>query len=83
MARKLKVDLPYIPEPKQAEAGQVIVVKSVDENGKPTEWNVVDMPSKLSDFTNDLYSPDNKIPYDCLDLSEVEAIVDDINGEVV
>ena len=83
MARKLKVDLPYIPEPTHAEVGQVVVVKTVDEIGKPTVWDSVDIPSNLSDFTNDLYSPDNKIPYDCLDLSEVEAIVDEINGEVV
>lgn len=69
--------------PTTSAVGQTIVVKTVDENGKPTEWDVVNIPSKLSDFTNDLYSQDNKIPYNCLDLSEVEAIVDDINGEVV
>lgn len=28
-----------------ADIGQTIVVKSVDENGKPTEWETVDMPS--------------------------------------
>ena len=28
-----------------ADIGQTIVVKSVDENGKPTEWESVDMPS--------------------------------------
>ena len=28
----------YIPVPSTAEVGQTIVVKAVDENGKPTEW---------------------------------------------
>lgn len=35
----------YIPVPSTAEVGQTIVVKAVDENGKPTEWEAVDMPS--------------------------------------
>lgn len=83
MPKKLKVNLPYIPKPDSAEAGQVVVVKAVDENGKPTKWETKRYNSKLSEFTNDLYSADNKIPYDCLDLSEAEAILDDINGEVI
>lgn len=33
----------YIPVPPTAEVGQTIVVKAVDENGKPTEWEAVDM----------------------------------------
>ena len=35
----------YIPAPATAEVGQTIVVKSVDENGKPTEWETADMPT--------------------------------------
>ena len=35
----------YIPIPASAEVGQTIVVKAVDENGKPTEWEAVDLPS--------------------------------------
>lgn len=35
----------YIPIPASAEVGQTIVVKTVDENGKPTEWEAVDLPS--------------------------------------
>ena len=35
----------YIPNPPTASVGQTIVVKSVDENGKPTEWEAADMPS--------------------------------------
>lgn len=35
----------YIPVPSTAEVGQTIVVKAVDENGKPTAWEAVDMPS--------------------------------------
>lgn len=33
----------YIPVPSIAEVGQTIVVKSVDENGKPTEWETADV----------------------------------------
>ena len=33
-----------IPAPETAEVGQTIVVKAVDENGKPTEWEVADLP---------------------------------------
>lgn len=33
----------YIPIPTTAEIGQTIVVKAVDENGKPTEWEMADM----------------------------------------
>lgn len=31
--------------PGTAKVGQTIVVKAVDENGKPTEWEAVDLPS--------------------------------------
>lgn len=34
-----------IPPPETAEVGQTIVVKAVDENGKPTEWEAADMAS--------------------------------------
>lgn len=34
-----------IPIPQTASAGQAIVVKAVDGNGKPTEWEPVDIPS--------------------------------------
>lgn len=42
----IKVETPgdYIPVPSIAEVGQTIVVKEVDENGKPTAWEAVDMP---------------------------------------
>lgn len=35
----------YIPVPQSANIGQTIVVKEVDENGKPTKWEAVDLPS--------------------------------------
>ena len=38
----------YIPAPATAEVGQTIVVKAVDENGKPTEWEAADAPSRMS-----------------------------------
>ena len=34
-----------VPKVQSATVGQTIVVKSVDENGKPTEWESVDMAS--------------------------------------
>lgn len=34
-----------IPIPQTASVGQAIVVKAVDENGKPTEWEAADMGS--------------------------------------
>ena len=40
-AAKLAAD--YIPAPATAEVGQTIVVKAVDESGKPTEWETADM----------------------------------------
>ena len=36
---------PYIQAPSTASVGQTIVVKAVDENNKPTEWEAVDLPS--------------------------------------
>lgn len=32
-----------IPTPSTAQVGQTIMVKSIDENGKPTEWEAVDI----------------------------------------
>lgn len=44
----LKSDIPEsIPVPATAEVGQVIAVKAVDENGKPTEWEAVNMDSGM------------------------------------
>ena len=40
-----------IPIPKTASVGQVLAVKAVDENGKPTEWEVVD-PMVVSSSTS-------------------------------
>jgi hypothetical protein len=34
-----------IPIPSSAQVGQTIVVKAVDETGKPTEWEVADFPA--------------------------------------
>lgn len=35
----------YIPTPATAEIGQTIVVKAVDDSGKPTEWEAADFPA--------------------------------------
>lgn len=36
-----------IPVPAAAEVGQTVVVKAVDENGRPVEWEAADMPAAL------------------------------------
>lgn len=38
-------DVGAIPSPSTATVGQTIVVKAVDSNGAPTEWEAADMPS--------------------------------------
>ena len=72
MPKKLHVNLPYIHEPETTEVGQTIVVKAVDENGKPTEWETADMltESKVTEMINTA-------------LGVVETALDEINGEVV
>lgn len=37
-----------IPTPIEAEVGQIIVVKAVDENNKPTEWEAADLPDSIA-----------------------------------
>lgn len=39
-----------IPIPNTASVGQTIVVKAVDENGRPTEWEATDLPSGSSEW---------------------------------
>ena len=34
-----------------AQVGQTLIVKAIDENGKPTEWECVDMPTWIPNFT--------------------------------
>ena len=50
----------YIPAPATAQIGQTIVVKAVDENGKPTEWEAADVPEQVQgDWNqNDESQPD-------------------------
>lgn len=40
-------DIGAIPVPTTAEVGQTVVVKAVDENGKPTEWEAVNLPEQV------------------------------------
>ena len=44
----------YVPAVPTAQLGQTIVVKSVDDNGKPTEWECVDTPKLDEDRVNEL-----------------------------
>lgn len=45
-------DIGAIPAPTTAEVGQTIVVKAVDENGKPTEWEPVTLPEQVQSDWN-------------------------------
>ncbi len=40
-------------EVESAQVGQTIVVKAVNENGKPTEWEAVDLPQSTDIITAD------------------------------
>lgn len=45
-----------IPVPMTAEVGQVVAVKAVDENGKPTEWEAVEISlSPITFYINNSY----------------------------
>ena len=44
----------FIQRPDEAEVGQILVVKAVDENGKPIEWETIDAPTGSG---GDGYSP--------------------------
>lgn len=48
-AKSVLLEGDAIPVPSTASIGQTIVVKAVDETGKPTEWEAVDLPSGGSD----------------------------------
>lgn len=63
------VDANAVSAPATADVGQTIVVKSVDENGKPTEWEAVDFPESSGGVTswNDLMDrPTETISVDTL-----------------
>lgn len=45
-----------IPVPTSAAVGQTIVVKTVDENGTPTEWGLIDAPYSKAEIDNILGS---------------------------
>ena len=63
-----------INTPITAEVGQILAVKAVDENGKPTEFEAVEMPSGGSDEKMRLFAT---IPIE----EEVSAIVIDLPEE--
>lgn len=43
-----------MPDNMSAEVGQMIVVKAVDENGKPTEWEAVNVPTGGASHWDDI-----------------------------
>lgn len=55
-----------VPKVDTASVGQIVKVKAVDENGKPTEWEAVDMPSGETDYTKLENKPTETIGGDTL-----------------
>ena len=51
------------------------MVKSIDGNGKPTAWEAADFPPPVTD------EHINELIYAAL--GPIEALVDEINGEVI
>lgn len=43
-------EIDYIPAPAVAHIGQTIVVTAVDKNGRPTEWDTVDMQGDINNI---------------------------------
>ena len=52
-AKSVLLEGDAIPVPATATVGQTLTVKSVDKNGKPTEWETVDAPSGESAYPGD------------------------------
>ena len=50
-ARNVLLEGDAIPVPEIAAVGQTVMVKTVDENGKPTEWEAVDKPVYVADVS--------------------------------
>lgn len=67
----------YIPVPSTAEVGQTIVVKAVDENGKPTEWEAVDAAdaAEIGTRLSSLADENAKLKDDLSDLAPAGAAV--------
>lgn len=67
----------YIPVPSTAEVGQTIVVKAVDENGKPTEWEAVDAAdaAEISTRLSSLADENANLKDDLSDLAPAGAAV--------
>lgn len=75
----IQVETPgdYIPVPSTAEVGQTIVVKSVDENGKPTAWEAVDAAdaSEIGTRLSSLADENANLKKDLSNLAPVGAAV--------
>ena len=56
-----------ISSPNTATVGQILSVKAVDENGKPTEWEVIDKPGS---------GPGESSPYIYMTQAEYEALTE-------
>lgn len=54
-----------IPAPKYATVGQMIIVKAVDANGKPTEWEAVDplTPGKALQLIEENYPAAEEVAF--------------------
>jgi hypothetical protein len=51
-AKNVLVEGDAIPAPQTATVGQTLVVKAVDENGKPTEWELINLEDKIREIAS-------------------------------
>ena len=56
----------FIPSPATAAVGQTIVVKAVDEDGKPTEWEAAEIPAVDATLTRSGQAADAKATGDAI-----------------
>ena len=81
----------YVPAVPTAAVGQTIVVKSLDNNGKPTEWECVDLPSSSNnehDHNEVYYTKDQIDAMEFITVEDIDAICGttiqvSINGDEV
>ena len=65
-----------IPAPETAEVGQTIVVKAVDEAGKPTEWEAVNLPGSVEYNTVELTEEVSSVEFPLDGADEFSLVLD-------
>ena len=66
-----------IPSPTKAVEGQMLIVKAVDENGKPIEWEVITPPEGFSGNYNDL----TNVPADLAKIGDIPTLLSQLTND--